>query len=172
MTDLLTGQLTDIRTEERPERPAASIPIEAPMSEWGRVNALVAELGGWMPAHGATPVGPPFYRYRRIGDVTVPFELSVGFELTEPTTGDDRVRTDPIPAGHWLVAIHNGHPDKIADSHRALLTHAEQSGVTVAPGPADDDRPSFAGMIETYLTDPAERPDLNDWQVEIAYLVA
>lgn len=170
MTEQATQQPTDIRVEHRPERPAVSIPIEVPMSQWDRANALVGELMEWMPEHQAQPVGPPFFQHRRVGDLDTPFDLSVGFELTAATDGDDRVRTDPMPAGRYLVGLHHGHPDRIVESHQALLTYGAEHGIHPRHG-TDTGPMTFAGLYETYLTDPAQQPDLEQWQVEIAYLL-
>jgi len=148
----------------RAEQPYVSIPIKANFTEWGQVNALIPELLGWL---GTTrePAGAVFFRHRVIGGMAERFELEVGIPLAQPTTGDTRVQAGAKPAGTYVVLMHEGHPDTIADSHLKLAKWAETNGVALAKtGEAWD------ALFESYLTNPEQEPDPTKWQTELAYL--
>ncbi|MBA9002492.1 GyrI-like domain-containing protein [Thermomonospora cellulosilytica] len=157
--------------QERAARPYAAIPIEAPMREWGRVNALVPEVFGWLAEQGVPPAGPLFYRYRVAGDMDRPFRLEVGVPTPAPVTGDGRVIAGTIPAGRYATLLHQGHPDKLFGSITALLRWADERGLKWR-NTREGDQEVWGGCFEYYLTDPAEEPDMDNWSIELAYLLA
>ncbi|MBB5134615.1 effector-binding domain-containing protein [Thermocatellispora tengchongensis] len=156
--------------EHRDVRHYAGIPIQVTLRDWGRANALVPELYEWLARNGIEPLGGPVYRYRSIGDEARPFDLEVGVPVAAPVTGDGRVEAGTLPAGQYAVMIHHGHPDQLGKSHAALQQWVEERGLApgkTGEGPAE----VWTARYETYLTDPAEQPDLAQWSTEIAYLV-
>ncbi|PPK67456.1 GyrI-like domain-containing protein [Actinokineospora auranticolor] len=150
--------------ETRPEQPYVSIAIEAPLSEWGKVNALVPEVFDWLARRGVPPVGALFYRYHSVADDVLSVE--VGVPVATPQEGDGRVRAGSKPAGTYAVLVHEGHPDRIRDTFAKLDDWAHREGVEwdLVDG-------VWAGRFESYLTDPAEEPDLGKWRTEVAYRV-
>jgi effector-binding domain-containing protein len=152
---------------ERTEQPYVAIPIRATLREWGEVNALVPEVYGWLAARGITPAGAVFYRHLVVGGFDEKFSVEVGVPVAEPVEGDGRVQAGAKPAGRYVVAVHHGHPDGIAQSHRALVAWAEREGVPLAK-----DGEVWGGMYESYRTDPAVEPDPTKWETELAYLVS
>ncbi|OLT32639.1 hypothetical protein BJF79_35875 [Actinomadura sp. CNU-125] len=144
----------------------AGVPIGVTLAEWGRANALVPEIYGWLAQRGITPGGGPVYRYRTIGDTERPFELEVGVPVAAPVEGDGRVLARTLPEGAYAVLLHEGHPDGLGEAHRALRAWAEGEGHFL-----DRDGDAWAAVYESYLTDPAQEPDLNKWRTELAYLV-
>jgi effector-binding domain-containing protein len=149
--------------ETRPEQPYASIPVKATFREWGEVNALVPELFAWL---GDTPpAGAPFYRYHVIGGHEDQFDLEVGLPLTSPTRGTARIRPGSKPAGTYAVLVHEGHPDTIANTHLALVKWAADNDIELAK--KDN---TWEALFESYLTNPEEESDLNNWRTELAYL--
>ncbi|MGW5050027.1 GyrI-like domain-containing protein [Actinokineospora sp. NPDC004072] len=155
------------RIEDRPEIAYAGIAETATLAEWGRVNALVPEVHGWLAARGVEPVGPPLYRYYA-GDVGTPIEVEVGWPVPAGAdlAGDDRVRLRTLPAGRYAVLVHRGHPDSIGQSFGVLEEWSARTGVT---WDVTDGR--WACRYESYRSDPVTEPDPARWETEIAYLI-
>ncbi|QFG25070.1 GyrI-like domain-containing protein [Actinomadura sp. WMMB 499] len=144
----------------------AGIRIAVTFAEWGSANALVAEVYGWLAQRGTVPGGGPVYRYRTVGDAERPFDLEVGVPVAEAVEGDGRVHAGSLPAGTYAVLLHEGHPDGLGKAHAALQEWAGEMGLEL-----DRDGEVWAARYETYLTDPAQEPDLAKWRTELAYLV-
>ncbi|AUV84243.1 AraC family transcriptional regulator (plasmid) [Salinigranum rubrum] len=161
---------TDPHLEDRDEQPYVGIPIEASLSEWGQVNALVGELVAWLEDRDETLAGAPFYRYDVIGDDTDPFSLVVAIPTDRQISGDERVQAGAVPEGTYAVTIHEGHPDDLGESHAGLQEWAAEQGHELARS-VDGDTDIWEGRYEHYLTDPDEEPDPTEWSTEIAYLV-
>ncbi len=157
------------RIEDRAEQPYVSIRSEANFTEWGGVNALIPEVQHWLTARDVAPVGPPLYRYHRIGNLTDRFDVEVGFPVAAPVAGDDRVTAGALPAGRYLVLDHHGHPDSIAGSHQALVEWADAHDVELTGSP---DRLHWGLMYESYASDPEVEPEPERWVTELVYQVA
>lgn len=160
----------DPHLEHRDEQPYVGIPIEASLSEWEQVNALIGELMGWLAQRDETLAGAPFYRYDEIGDDTTPFSVMVGLPTERLLSGDERVHTGTVPDGTYAVAIHEGHPDELEHSHAKLQEWATAQGHELARS-VDGETEVWEGRYESYLTDPDEEPDPSNWSTEISYLV-
>lgn len=164
----MTG--TEPHLEHRGARPCAEIPIDVTLREWGEANALVGDLFEWFEREGETPDGPPFFRYRTIGDETTPFELAVGVPAARRISGDDRVRPGTIPGGIYAVFVHEGHPDDLDRAHETLQAWLEEGDHVIARS-SDEGDADWDGRYESYLTDPEAEPDRAQWSTEIAYLL-
>lgn len=162
--------LTEPTIEARAEQPYVSIPISASLREWGTVNALVPEVYGWLAQKGIAPAGPLFYRYRVAGDWDRPFDLEVGVPVPSAVPCEGRLTGGAIPSGSYATATHNGHPDKLATSITALQDWAAREGVEFDKR-REGGQEVWAGCFEFYLTDPEVEPDLNNWQIRLAYKV-
>lgn len=158
------------RLEDRDEQPYVGIPVEATLSEWGQVNAIIGELMAWLDRRDESLAGPPFYRYDAIGSETEPYAVLVGLPTSDVLDGDDRVRAGTVPAGTYAVAIHEGHPDRLEQSHAALQAWAAENGHDLGRR-VDGDAETWEGRYERFLTDPDEEPDPEEWSTEIAYRV-
>jgi hypothetical protein len=66
---------------------------------------------------------------------------------------------------------HVGHPDELLEATRTLLDWAASQGLKwdVAPS-ADGER--WACRLESYLTNPAEEPDMSKWVTQLAFRLA
>ena len=157
--------MSEPTVQTRTEQPYVAIPIRATLREWGEVNALVPEVFAWLERRGIPPAGALFYRHRVIGGMDEKFSVEVGVPVAEPIEGDDRVVAGAKPAGRYVVATHHGHPDGIAKAHQALVDWAAREGVPLAK-----DGEVWGGMFESYLSNPAEQPDPDTWETELAYL--
>jgi effector-binding domain-containing protein len=159
------------RLQARAEQPYAAIPITVTLREWGRANALVGEVLGWLALRGIAMAGAPFFRHRVFGGMDGAWELEVGAPVAAPVAGDGRVAAGAVPAGTYAVLEHHGHPDGIRHSIAALLGWAAREGVQLAAGDRDG-TPLLGGYFEFYQTDPADEPDPSRWVTEIAILTA
>ena len=157
---------TEPRVETRDEQPYASIRTTAPLSEWGRVNALLPEVRGWLAARGIAPAGAPFYRYHSVDPGGV-IDVEVGWPVGSPVEGDGRVLAGARPSGEYAVVDHLGHPDRIHEAFALLDDWSERTGTAFAVRDG-----VWGGRFETYLTNPEEVPDLGEWRTEVAYLLA
>ncbi|WP_026424029.1 GyrI-like domain-containing protein [Actinokineospora inagensis] len=154
----------DPKIEYRPEQRYVSIRTQAPLSEWGRVNALIGEVYGWLASVSATPAGPLFYRYHSVADDLI--DVEVGVPVDASVTAAPPVAAGVKPAGDYAVLIHHGHPDRIRETFAALDAWAAATGTTW-----DVTDNVWAGRFESYLADPATQPDPATWETEVAYRV-
>lgn len=83
--------------------------------------------------------------------------------------GDGRITAGEIPAGRYASLVYTG-PDGIP-GNAALIGWAERQGVQWDRW--DDPRgDAFRSRVEYFLTDPAEQPDPDQWQTEVAIRLA
>ncbi|WP_018684391.1 GyrI-like domain-containing protein [Actinokineospora enzanensis] len=148
--------------ETRAEQPYVSIPIQARLSEWGQVNALIGEVFGWLAQRGIAPAGALFYRYHSVTDDVLTVE--VGVPVDGPVEPDGRVKSGSKPAGRYAVLMHRGHPDRIRETFAHLDEWAAETGAEW-----DLTDGVWAGRFESYLTNPEVTPDPADWETEVAY---
>ncbi|MBM7775856.1 effector-binding domain-containing protein [Actinokineospora baliensis] len=150
--------------ETRPEQPYVSLRTQASLAEWGRVNALIGEVYGWITERDIAPAGALFYRYHSVAEDVI--DVEVGVPVPTAVEGDGRVVAGSKPAGRYAVLMHEGHPDRIRETFAALDAWAEETGVDF-----DVTDGVWAGRFESYLSDPAVTPDPADWRTEVAYRV-
>jgi effector-binding domain-containing protein len=158
------------KLEVRAEQPYVAIPIQIPMREWAKANALVGEVFEWMNRQGIPFVGPPFFRYRILGDMEKNFDLEIGWPVNKAVAGDGRIIACAMPAGRYATLIHAGHPDRLEQSHQALQNWVSEQNLTLKNSQQGQEE-IWGGRFETFLTNPDEQPDPEQWLTEIAYLV-
>ncbi|TWT07176.1 GyrI-like domain-containing protein [Planococcus sp. CPCC 101016] len=156
--------------EERIEQPYVGIAILAGISEWDEVNGLVGEIFDWLKAKQIKPAGAPFFRYWCMGDSEGKYKMEVGVPVKRMVTGDHRVVASYIPSGSYLTAMHKGHPDKLEKSLEELEQWAIQEELDIDKRWEGEDE-IWNGRFEFYVTDPGTEPDLNNWAIEIAFLL-
>lgn len=150
-----------MQIEARPEQPYIAIKDTVTMTTFAKVADRLPELFGWMNAKGIPLAGAPFFRYRVIdmdGDIEV--EAGIPVDGLVETEGD--IFHDQLPAGHYATTRHKGHPDQLVNKWDELLKWAAEQGEL------DKDDNQWACRTESYLTNPAEEPDLNKWETELA----
>lgn len=150
------------------KQPYVSIPMSATLNEWGKVNALVPVVFGWLAERNIPPAGAPFYRYWQVGGLEKPFHLEVGVPVNTPLPGDDRVKPGEMPAGTYLVYHHHGHPDQLGEVHQAIQDWAAEHAVTFKTKGTDA---IYSACYDAWLTNPEDEPDPNRWITEVAYQV-
>jgi effector-binding domain-containing protein len=135
-------------------------------------------LFGRLRAHGAVPAAAPFFRFFRFvpdGD----FEAEVGVPITTPIelANDRTVRLGELPAGRYIVYVHEGAYSADDDqwagrdlraAYRLLDAWVHERGLAWATG-ADG---TLTVSIEQYLVGPGDTDDPKNWRTEIARLVA
>jgi effector-binding domain-containing protein len=150
--------------EARSDQPYAAIPVSVPMNELGSVvPPLTGQVFGWLAAQGIAPAGPPFWRYVVV-DMEAELELETGVPVANHVEGDDHVRTGVLPAGRYATVTHTGHPETLEAATRDLLVWAAEHDVKW-----DVDGNRWGCRLEEYLSDPADVPDMNQWQTRLAF---
>jgi effector-binding domain-containing protein len=150
--------------ETRADQPYAAIPVIVPIAELGSVvPPLTSRVFGWLAAHGIGPVGPPFWRYLVV-DMEAELQLDTGVAIASHVEGDDQIRTGILPAGRYATVLHTGHPDTLVSATRDLLDWAAERDLEW-----DADGDKWGCRLEEYLSDPAEVPDMHQWQTRLAF---
>ena len=150
--------------ETRIDQPYAAIPVSVSMDELGSVvPPLTGQVFGWLATRGITPAGPPFWRYVVV-DMEQELELETGVPVENHVEGDEQVRTGVLPAGSYATVVHTGHPDTLVSATRDLLDWAAERDLKW-----DADGNRWGCRLEEYLSDPAEVPDMNQWQTRLAF---
>lgn len=103
---------------------------------------------------GATLAGRPFTRYTSVGPGL--FTLEAGCVVGSPTPGEGDVEATTLPGGPTAVAMHAGSYDTLGETYAEMERWMEKNGL--APGGAP---------WESYITDPADHPNAEDWRTEI-----
>lgn len=162
---------TEPKLVERPEQPYVAIKVLVTMQELSKViPPLNAEVFDWLAKHEGAPSGPPFWKYNVI-DMERQLEVEAGVTVQQPMQGDDRVLAGVLPSGMYATLLHTGHPKHMIDATAALLDWGDKQGLTWdrADGPEGD---CWTCRLDLHLTDPAEQPDMDKWETELAFKLA
>jgi len=151
----------------RPAQPYAGIRRVVTMDTIPEIADRIPEVFGWLAARGIPPAGGPFLRYRVI-DMARGLEIDAGVPVATPVTGDGEVFADTLPAGRYVTAVHTGHPAQLAQATAALLDWAKQRGLVWDSAPGEGGE-RWGCRLEIYHTNPAEEPDMNKWETELAF---
>lgn len=149
-----------MKIETRPERPYVAIKDTVTMTTFAKIADRLPGLIGWVFANGHEMAGAPFFRYLVI-DMAGDIEVEAGVPLAAPADGEGDILAGVLPAGEYAVAMHHGHPDGLADVWESLL--AQVNPVM--------DGSTWSCRLESYLTNPVEEPDPDNWDTEIAVRV-
>lgn len=161
--------LSKPRIEMRQAQPYVAIRREVKMNGIGRVlQPLLADVAAWMNEERIRTVGDPFLRYHRTDMDTNRFLVDVGWPVAEEISGAGQIIGDTLPAGRYAVVTNTGPFDNLFDAYNALFDWGEETGISWQ---IDADK-RWGARIERYLTDPADEPDSQLWQAEIALLIA
>ena len=134
------------------------------MDELGTVvPPLTGQVFGWLPDRGISPAGPPFWRYVVV-DMEAELELETGVAVASRSRVTIRFGLAFCPAGRYATVVHNGHPDTLVIATRDLLDWAAERGFDW-----DADGNTWGCRLEEYLSDPAEVPDMSEWQTRLAF---
>ena len=160
-------KITAPKLDERTAQPTVGIRTQVPMEELG--NGIIPRLHGeviaWLGKQDVTPSGAPFIRYHVI-DMAGTMDIELGWPVAIALEGDERIAADVLPAGQYASLMYTGIEDGI-EANKALLDWgAEKSFVWYTY--ASDNGDGFVARYESFLTDPADEPDMEKWETEVA----
>lgn len=160
------------RIEERPAQPYAYVRSDSVyMDGFAVIADRFGEVFAWLAERGIEPVGPVFFQYDVI-NMPGPMHIRAGVPIAravgEGEPSDGAVRTDELPAGRYVTVRRIGHPDTLEAATAELLAWAEDEGLEFDQwdSPAGH---AWASRVEWYFSDPAEVPDMNQWETELAF---
>ncbi len=156
------------KVENRNEQHYVAIRTQVTMQELGDViPRLHSEVFGWLRNQDKNPLGggAPFIRYLVI-DMERQLDIELAVPVAFPLSGNGRITPGVLPAGRYASLIYTGLVDAIP-ANRALLIWGKEQGFvwdqwTTEKGDA------FGARIESFLTDPADEPDQEKWETEVA----
>ena len=158
------------KVENRTEQHYMGIRTKATMRQLSKViPQLLDEICAWLDAKGIEPVDAPLIRYHVI-DMAAQLDIELGVPVAAPVQGDGRVSASVLPAGRYAALTYEGSQRGI-DANRTLLEWGAAQGL-VWDRAKIEQGDAFGGRIERFLTDPAEQPDRNKWQTEVAICLA
>jgi len=155
---------------QRAAQPYAGISAWVPMAAVGSLADRIPEIFGRLSARGIAPAGPPFFRYHVI-DMSRELLVEAGVPVVSAVDDDGDIRGGILPGGRFAVMTHTGAPDTLIAATAALLEWAEAHGLAWDVTPADEGE-KWGCRMESYLTDPAEQPDMTKWQTQLAFRLA
>jgi len=155
------------KLEYRNEQPYVAIRTQVTIPFGDVLDQLFPEVFAWLEKQGSVPTRAPFIRYLV---VEMPrLDIEVGVPVETAVSGDGRISAGVLPAGRYAVLVHTGPYDGLLDATARLLAWAEENGIVWQ---TSKDGKTWGARIEFYLTNPAEEPDPQNWQTELAFLVA
>jgi effector-binding domain-containing protein len=150
--------------ETRIDQPYVAIPVSVRMEKLGTVvPPLMDRVYEWLEAHHIAPAGPPFWRYVVV-DMDAELELETGVPVAIPIDGNGEVLHGVLPGGRYATVIHTGHPDTLVTATGDLLQWAADRGLEW-----DADGNRWGCRLEEYLSDPADAPDMSQWETRLAF---
>jgi effector-binding domain-containing protein len=159
--------LGEPRVEQRDAQ--AYVAIRSTVPRRDLPTAIPRDIGAvmaWLGSNGVAMGGAPFVRYRVV-DMGRDLDIEVGVRVEREAGGGDGVDAGVLPAGRYATVVHTGPYDGLVEAHAALQAWAVEQGLELRRGEA-----GFEVQLESYLTDPAEEPDLAKHETEVAYLLA
>ena len=156
------------KLENRNEQHYVAIRTLATMQELGDViPRLHSEVFGWLRNQDKNLLGggAPFIRYLVI-DMERQLDIELAVPVASPLSGNGRITPGVLPAGRYASLIYTGLVDAIP-ANRALLMWGKEQGFAWDQWPTEKGD-AFGARIESFLTDPADEPDQEKWETEVA----
>jgi effector-binding domain-containing protein len=147
--------------ETRGEQPYAAVKTTVTTDEFAKIADRLPEVMQWLADRELPILGAPFLRYLRVTDEE--FEVEAGIPTIAEVPADGDVFTATLPAGQYVVALHEGSPDGLAAVTDRLLARSLRF---------DRDGDRWGARLETFFTDPAVEPDPAKWTTEVAIRLA
>ncbi|MGW0801933.1 GyrI-like domain-containing protein [Nonomuraea sp. NPDC002799] len=151
-----------------PERPYIGVRATITMTSFSVVADRIGELIGRLAQRGVTPAGAPFLRYDSINMTEDRLVVEAGVPVAAPVEGEADIYAATLPAGRYVTVSHHGHPDRLAEVVAALLTWAEEQGLTWDMTEKDGTE-HWGCRLELYTTDPRVEPDPNNWDTDLQF---
>lgn len=163
-------KLTEPKLEDRNEQPYMGIRLLAKPRQLSKVIPQShQEVFEWLEKQDIAPVGAPFIRFHVI-DMKTQFDISLGVPVASSVTGNGRIEPGILPAGRYATLIYTGVRNGIP-ANAALIEWARQQGL-VWDHRDEAGGDAFASRYESFLTNPADEPDMDKWETEVAIKIA
>jgi hypothetical protein len=94
-------------------------------------------------------------------------DIAIGWPVASEMLGDERVTAGILPAGKYATLVYTGNYPGLIDATAALLRWGAEQGHRWNSWKAGDGE-AFGARLESYWTNPADEPDLNKHETEIA----
>ena len=147
--------------ETRGAQPYAAVRATVTTETFAKIADRLPEVMQWLADRELPILGAPFFRYLRVTGEE--FEVEAAIPTVAEVPGDGDVFTATLPAGQYVVALHEGSPDGLATVTERLLAHSLRF---------DRDGDRWGARLETFFTDPAVEPDPAKWTTEVAIRLA
>jgi len=155
---------TELKIDQRPERPYMGVRFIAPYSKMSPQTDLAhRELLKWFKEQGIVPAAPPFLRYHVInmkGDM----DLEYGIPVDAPFAGSGRVKAAVLPAGRYVSHIYSGGGFQ---GNKSLIKRSRARGLEFDCWDTEQGD-NFRCRYEMFLTDPKVEPRKTKWSIELA----
>ena len=130
------------------------------------IGEALPQIFQYAQQHGIALAGHPFTRYVEVGAGLLTMEPGmrvVGSQQPSASIVDvppthAGVVQDTLPGGPAATTVHAGSYETLSEAYAALEGWIEAQGLAAAGPP-----------WESYITDPAEHPDPNDWKTEVCW---
>ena len=155
------------RVVHRTAQPYVFVARTVFMDSFAEIADRLGGLFGWLAERGATPAGPPFFKYNLV-NMPGPLEIEAGVPVAEKLPGEGEVSVAVLPVGEYLTVRHVGHPDELMRVTGDLLAWAEARGLDFDKQDSPEGE-RWMSRLELYLSDPAVQPDMTTWETELAF---
>lgn len=163
-------KITEPKIEDRKEQPYVGIRSQVPWTEFGRViPQSLGEVFAWLQKQGMAPDGAPFMRYYVV-NMESKMDVELGVPVASALSGEDRVRPGVLPAGRYASLVYTGVGNGI-EGNKALIDWGMERGLVWDRWDVENGD-AFGARVEFYLTDPANEPDQEKWETEVAIRLA
>lgn len=144
-----------IERKEIKAQPILYIRRRVPRSQF---QNMFAECFGKLFMHGHQAglaiAGWPLARYVSMGPGL--WTVDAAMPLASPAPSRDEMQAGELHGGAVAFAVHSGPYEQLPETNAAIEQWIEANGYEVAGAP-----------WESYVTDPAQHPDPNDWKTEV-----
>lgn len=163
-------EATEPQITSRPAQPYAAIRTKVTMDGLGEaIPTLIDETLSWLAERGVGPSGPPVIRYHVI-DMERDLDVSIGWLVEVPVSGDDRVEVGELPAGEYASLVFTD-VTRGVEGNGVLIRWAADNGVGWDAWDAYEGH-AFASRYELALDGPDDDPDPATWRTEVAIKIA
>lgn len=152
MSDMKTYEIETRTLVERPTAVAHTTLTVAEIGPW--LGKSYSQVAAALAAQGTYPAGPPFARYRKLGEGG--FEVEAGFPVASPVKAMGEVRPSSLPGGAAAVTVYVGPYNEMEPAYEALADWIKSRGDELA-----------GDAWEIYFSDPSAEPDPALWRTEI-----
>jgi effector-binding domain-containing protein len=155
---------------ERAAVPCVSLRATVTMQTINTIAHRIADVFGWLAAHGHAPDGPPFVRYNVI-DMAADLDIEVGVPTKGPVDGEGEFISGELPAGRYVWATHHGAPAGLIVAVGSVLDWANEQGIELDRQQTERGE-HWGCRAEFYNTDPTVEPKPDNWVTDLAFRLA